>query len=531
MLKVAKFEIRKSGKRYGGVSLLLIVFAVAISVSMSYASILTGIDSDRGIYSANIEVNLETFTTSSNPDLVVLDGKIFVEQSDKSLAAADELLKYLKEEHRKRIESEFGEMAHPVRVSILYLEPSKITTEEKEKPPGTDEKVSETVSTSDSALETTTAAITITTGTTTAAAEENLTQEQENTYIPPEDIKPPSLVDRMVLAFLFVIPSYFAVQVFSSSLTEDKILRRLEVLLSATGRSDLIFGKMFPYFLLSLLSALAVSIYLNSILAFLFVIPVVILMFSAQTFVVMISRSYREATFLLLVVSLLITIYAFIPAVFSTAIPLSKISPITLLLAYIHGEELSVADLALSFVHYFIMAFMLLYFSMKALNPDISYGVEIFHKLVEISRLSIRSDYAAFIFAFLSISFAFMAELFAILAVFILPRQMMIPAMLISIAVVEEFIKGIIIFSSPTLSRAVFTALGFFLGEKILILFNLLQEYSIAFLGQFLVLPLILHIVTALSIALMAKKGYRKALGLAIALHAAYDYAVVMLLA
>jgi len=48
VLKVAKFEIRKSGKRYGGVSLLLIVFAVAISVSMSYASILTGIDSDEG---------------------------------------------------------------------------------------------------------------------------------------------------------------------------------------------------------------------------------------------------------------------------------------------------------------------------------------------------------------------------------------------------------------------------------------------------------------------------------------------------
>ncbi len=543
VLKVAKFEIKKSRKRYGGGSLLLIILAVAISASLGYASIITGIDSDRGIYTTNVKVDLETFTSSSSPDVALFDSKLFVERSDRSLAAADELLKYLKEEHRKRVEKEFGEMAHPVRVSVVYLEPSGITppervVEEKEKPPETGGKVSESVgnkSSSGSALKTTTAVAATTavkTTTTPMAVEETkpTTPESNATYVPPEDIKTPGLVDRMVLAFLFVIPSYFTVQVFSSSLLEDKLLRRLEVLLSAIGRSDLIFGKMLPYLLLSLLSAIAVSIYLNSFLAFLFAIPVVLLLFSAQTFVVMISRSYREATFLLLVVSLLITIYAFIPAVFSTAIPLSKISPITLLLAYIQGEELAVSDLALSFAHYLIMAFMLFYFGMKALNPDISHGKEIFQKLIEISRLSVTSNYAAFIFAFLSISFAFMAELFAILAVFILPQQLMIPALLTCVAVVEEFIKGIIIFSSPTLSRGIFTAIGFFLGEKILILFNVLHEYSIAFLGQFLALPLILHIATAITIALMAKKGYAKALGLAIALHAVYDYAVVMLL-
>jgi len=540
VLKVAKFEIRKSRKRYGGGSLLIIILAVAVSVSLGYASVLTGIDSDRGIYTANVKVDLETFTTSSSPDVALFDGKLFVGRSDKSLAAADELLKFLKKEHRKVIEKEFGEIAHPVRVSVVYLDLSKVTlpkkvVEEKEKPPETGEEVPESVgnkSSSSSGLETTTAVTATTAVKTTTTVEETTpaTPESNATYVPPEDIKTPSLVDRMVLAFLFVIPSYFTVQVFSSSLTEDKLLRRLEVLLSATSRSDLIFGKLLPCFILSLLSAITVSIYLGSFLAFLFVIPVVLLLFSTHTFVVMISRSYREATFLLLVVSLLITIYAFIPAVFSTAIPLSKISPITLLLAYIQGDELAVADMALSFAHYLTMAFMLFYFGMKALNPDISYGKEIFQKLVEISKLSVTSDLVAFIFAFLSISFAFMAELFAIIAVFVLPQQLMIPALLICVAVVEEFIKGIIIFSSPTLSRGVFTAVGFFLGEKILILFNVLQEYSIAFLGQFLVLPLILHIATALTIAIMAKKGYGKALGLAIVLHAVYDYAVVMLL-
>ncbi|AIG98735.1 ABC transporter permease family protein [Archaeoglobus fulgidus] len=536
MLKVAKFELKKSRKRYGARSLLLILLAAMFSAAMGYASVLTGIDSDKGIYTANVRVDLGTFKLSEDSDVVLYDGKLFVGQNDKSLAAADELLKYLREEHRKRIEAEFGELAHPVRVSVVYLNPSKIT------PPRTKAEgggvknetesgqlnVNETEGskqTSESASKTP-AATTVTGGEMTA----NVTQVKKSSYVPPEDIKTPSLVDRMVLAFLFVIPSYFAVQVFSSSLLEDKLLRRLEVLLSAISRSDLIFGKILPHLLFSLLSSLAVSVYLGSYLAFLFAIPVILLLFSAQTFVVMISRSYREATFLLLVVSLLITIYAFIPAVFSTAIPLSKISPITLLIASVQGEEINLTDLSLSFAHYLIMASMLLYFSMKALNPDIAHGKEIFQKLVEISRLSVTSDSAAFILAFLSISFAFMAELFAVFMIFVLPRQLMIPALLVCVAAVEELIKGLIIFSSPTARRAFFTALGFFAGEKFLILFNVLQEYSIAFLGQFLVLPLILHIATALLIAFTAKFGYGRALMLAAILHAIYDHTVVMLL-
>ncbi len=337
MLKAAKFELKKSRKRYGGKSLLLILFAAVFSAAMGYASVLTGIDSDKGIYTVNVKVDEKTFKLSEDPDVILFDGKLFVRQNDKSLAAADELLNYLRDEHRKRIEAEFGERAHPVRVSVVYLNPSKVTLPEAEGGEITNEETAETESgqlsvnksneskPSESASKTPSVTVTAAEVTTTALTK---AQKEENTsYIPPEDIKTPSLVDRMVLAFLFVIPSYFAVQVFSSSLLEDKLLKRLEVLLSAISRSNLIFGKMLPYFLFSILSALAVSVYLNSPEAFIFVVPVVLLLFSAQAFVVMISRSYREATFLLLVVSLLITIYAFIPAVFSTAIPLSKYRP------------------------------------------------------------------------------------------------------------------------------------------------------------------------------------------------------------
>ena len=518
VLKIAKFELRKSRRRYGKGSMVMIVLASLFSLSAGYLSVLTGINSDSGIYSINVFINDSSFVLSEHPDVYFDGSRIFVKKTDRSLAAADELIQALKEQHRKMIEEEYGTLAHPVLVSVKYIKSSNRSFPEY----GVGQNESEKVEKNG------------TSGAKERKEEINRTKVNITDYRPPEDIKTPSLVEKMVLAFLFVIPSYFTVQVFSSSLLEDKLLRRLEVMLSAVRREDILLGKLLPYFAFSLISAIAVSVVLNSPLAFIFALPVILLLFTAQTFVVMISRSYREATFLLLVVSLLVTIYAFIPAVFSSAIPLSKISPITLLLSYLRGELIDVQDVAISFAHLGVMAAVLFYLSMKALNPDIAHGRSIMAKLIEISRLSIRNSYQAFLFAFLSISFAFMAELFAVMSIFVLPQSLMIPALILSVAVVEEFIKGLIVISEPCIRRAVATALGFFAGEKLLIVANILQEYSLAFLGQYLVLPLALHILTATIFALIVKKSYSAipyALGLAVSVHAIYNYAVVMLLA
>ncbi len=518
VLKIAKFELRKSRRRYGKGSMVMIVLASLFSLSAGYLSVLTGINSDSGIYSINVFINDSSFVLSEHPDVYFDGNRIFVKKTDRSLAAADELIQALKEQHRKMIEEEYGTLAHPVLVSVKYIKSSNRFFPEYGVGQNEFEKVEKNG----------------TSGVKERKEEINRTKVNITDYKPPDDIKTPSLVEKMVLAFLFVIPSYFTVQVFSSSLLEDKLLRRLEVMLSAVRREDILLGKLLPYFAFSLISAIAVSVVLNSPLAFIFVLPVILLLFTAQIFVVMISRSYREATFLLLVVSLLVTIYAFIPAVFSSAIPLSKISPITLLLSYLRSELIDVQDVAISFAHLGVMAAVLFYLSMKALNPDIAHGRSIMAKLIEISRLSIRNSYQAFLFAFLSISFAFMAELFAVMSIFVLPQSLMIPALILSVAVVEEFIKGLIVVSEPCIRRAVATALGFFAGEKLLIVANILQEYSLAFLGQYLVLPLALHILTAIIFALIVKKSYSAipyALGLAVSVHAIYNYAVVMLLA
>ena len=360
MLKISKFEIEKSRKRYGRGSLVIIVLTVIVSVSIGYFSVLTGINSDSGIYSANVFVNDSSFTLSDNPDIYLRKNIIFVKNNDKSLAAADEMIKITKDKYRKMLEERYGELAHPVLVSVKYLEFNRYVNKSNQTVSKLIPKIEEVNRTATNTDTNKTPSTDTATNIGSKTQTDKLKMKISTTnYIPPEDIEAPSLVDRMVLAFLFVIPSYFIVQIFSSSLLEDKILGRLEVMLSAVRRRDIIFGKILPYFLLSTVSAVAVSVILGSYAAFLFVLPVIFLLFAAQSFVVMISRSYREATFLLLVTSLLITIYVFIPAIFSTAIPLSKISPITLLLAYLEGDAVEIQDAAISFGHLCVMALIL----------------------------------------------------------------------------------------------------------------------------------------------------------------------------
>ncbi len=539
MLRLAWLEIRKVSKRYGRLSLVALAVTVAISACIGYFAMVSGVTSDLALYTSNVEINSSTFTVSQNPDILVADSTVFVHWSDSSLAAADEFRAVVMQEYREYIEKEYGDLAYPLMVSVKYIKAggSWVNLENATKSEGITSKgkaggvggAGGNASRTES-RESMTANITATT--TTIPVHTTPATVNKTGYIPPEYLKTPSLIDRMATAFIFVIPAYFTVQVFSSSLLEDKMLRRLEVLLSAVGRRKVLAGKILPYFVLSTLFAVAVAVISGSPLAFIFAMPVILFLFAAHSFVVVLSRSYREATFLLLVASLLITIYAFIPAIFSTAIPLSKISPVTLLLSYMGGESIDTADYLLSFGHYTVMIGLLLYMSAKGLNPDVIHSNSITGKITAMSKLCVRNELSAFVFAFLSISFAFMAELFALLALFILPQFLLIPALLVSVAVVEELIKGSIILSKPDERRAIATALGFFAGEKFLIVFNVLQQYSIAFLGKYLLLPLALHVLTAAIFVLALRRwGVMPAFLTSIAVHAAYDYAVVMLLA
>jgi len=123
-----------------------------------------------------------------------------------------------------------------------------------------------------------------------------------------------------------------------------------------------------------------------------------------------------------------------------------------------------------------------------------------------------------------------MLEFFLVLIFFSINRSFIF--LLIPVAVAEEFFKGLFISSaykngSNLISPAIFSALGFFVGEKLIVLVNLVEEYDLIF-SQLLLFPLLLHVIAALVFAIVLKKGFFKALACSSSVHLLYNVVVVL---
>jgi ABC-type Na+ efflux pump permease subunit len=358
----------------------------------------------------------------------------------------------------------------------------------------------------------------------------------KNKYSTPDDFSPPSLLEKMIYAFFFVIPSYFAIQVFSSSLIEDRIARRIDTVLSTpVSEIEFLLGKMIPYTVFSLIAVVLVSlIFKENILAVIFVLPIILLFSSLQMFLALISRSYREMTFLVTVSSLLLTAYIFIPSVFAGTIPVSKVSPITLMFDFFENEPIEMREYLFATFQFYAMAFVLIYLSSKALNPEIMHSSsDILRRLFMVIERVVRKDYHTFFASIASIPFIFMLEFLLLSVLFILPPKSSIPIFLGIVAFVEESFKGSAVFAAfrngASLYRAaIFCSLGFFAGEKLIIMLNIVTQYNNLFLAQYLILPLFIHLTSLLLFATIVRRSFIAALIAASFLHFAYNYVVVV---
>jgi ABC-type Na+ efflux pump permease subunit len=461
----------------------------------------------------------------SGTNYVILSG------TDKSLSAGDELRDYLENKYKEYLFEKYGEKAFPVLVSVEYLERKLKPSFEKPKSVGIKggkeiekiekiEKKVERVGSKETPL-------TLPTGKSTKFRLE---------YSTPDKITSPSLLEKLIYSFFFVVPSFFVIQVFSSSLIEDKISRRIEVLIPAARSYEVILGKVFLYLVFSLLSVVIVSlIFGESVICLLFIFPIILFLMAVQCFTSIISRSYRELTFLSLSLSLLLTTYVFIPAIFSGTIPVSKISPITLMLSFFETSKINVREYVFSTFQFYSMAFILFHLSSKAMDSEILYSKSILNKIVLLNEKIIKRSSYVFAASISSIPFVFMVEFFLLSMLFILPQVYSIPILIASIALVEETFKASFVYAAYKNSAnlyisALLSALGFFIGEKIIVMLNIATQYNFLFLSKFLVFPLLLHCLTMLVFASLLRFGFDRALAVSITIHYIYNYAMVVML-
>jgi ABC-type Na+ efflux pump permease subunit len=472
------------------------------------------------------------------------DGTLYVitSGSKKSLAATEELIKAIRSDFEEFLYQRYGKKAYPVFVRAVYVDRGHIAT-----PSGTVnlEEVRKAVERGEtevgkpkekSGIPEHTPEPKIPSGGEKRTFDVGKLIFGEKGYTTPSTFSPPSLMGKMIYAFLLILPSYFAIQVYSSSFIEDRFSGRLVSLLSTPlSPRDILLGKMLPYFLLSTSLVLFSSILLANPSSALYILPPLLFLFSIQTLFALLSRSYKEMTFLILVSSLVITGYLFIPAIFAGTVPFSKVSPITLLLSNLEGETVTLREYFVSTLQFFAAFIFISLICVRALDAEfLEYQGGIVERFLEACRRVVTGYPSLIAYMGLSIAPIFMVEFMLATTLFAFPLHVSIPFFLMTIAAVEEFFKTVALHSAirnglEWWKAGVVGGITFLIFEKLLVVVDA-GIFSNAMMAGMLVLPLALHVSTLLLFSYLIRlnpKGYWLAYVAATLLHFAYNLGVV----
>ena len=378
----------------------------------------------------------------------------------------------------------------------------------------------------------------------------------------PADVRPPFPFASLVLAFAFLVPMNFVVQAYGSTMLNERINRRGELLLVApVSPGDIVLGKTLPYVgvVLGVTTAIALAVG-GGVVSVAAVVPIG-LVFLGATFVgAMFARSFKELTFVTVAVSVFLTSYTFVPAIFTQVTPVALISPLTLVVRDLGAGTVSLGAFLFSTGPFVLCAGVLFLLGAGVYREEDMFtqrAVPLKFLDALDARVSRPRDVA--LVSGLSIPFVFVAELLAIAVLFVLPVELTVPLLLTFVALVEEAAKSLHVYAAfekgrferttrTALSLGALSGLGFFVGEKFTAVAQVvgLPELTLgrAALGPsgvgldvgvlaavgLLLAPLALHVVTAAVSAVGASRGkrwYAASFLVAAAVHTAYNLAVV----
>ena len=379
----------------------------------------------------------------------------------------------------------------------------------------------------------------------------------------PSEIAPPFPFASLVLAFLFVVPMNFVVQSYGSTIMEERLERRGELLLvSPVSPAEIVVGKTLPYVAALLAVTVGIATVVGGgVLSVAAVVPIAAL-FLAATFVgAMFARSFKELTFVTIAVSVSVTVYAFVPAIFTEITPIALISPLTLVVRDLQGTGVAPGEFLFSTGPILLSAVVLYALGTGVYREEDMFTQRPVHlKAMDALAARVRSARGVALWSALFIPFVFVAELLAVALLFAVSSgvsdALVVPLLIAVVATVEEVAKSVHVFAGFESARfartgrvavvvGVASGMGFFLGEKLTVVVQLVGLPDLT-LGRavapeaattdplvalgLLLAPLALHTVTATISALGASRGttgYAVALPVAILVHWLYNLTVL----
>ncbi|MDS0474240.1 PrsW family intramembrane metalloprotease [Natrinema sp. 1APR25-10V2] len=379
----------------------------------------------------------------------------------------------------------------------------------------------------------------------------------------PGSIAPPFPFQSLVLAFLFVVPMNFVIQAYGSTIMDERVKRRGELLLvSPASRLEIVAGKTLPYLggLVAIVVAIAYAID-GGPLAVAAALPIALL-FLGSTFIgAMLARSFKELTFVTVTISVFLTTYTFIPAIFTDVHAVALISPLTIVVMDLQNQSVTAGEYLFSTAPFYLSAAVFFLLGIGVYREEDMFAQKpIPAKAIDAIASRIRGRRSVPLLSILFIPFVFASQLLAVALLFAVPQAVAVPVIVVIAAAVEEIAKSIHVYAGIARSRfdatlrtaAVLGALsgaGFFVGEKLthVVQFVGLPDLSVGaaafgptvssdplvLLAVFLA-PLALHVTTAVVSALGASRGrtgYAVGFLAATLIHAAYNLGVIALVA
>jgi ABC-type Na+ efflux pump permease subunit len=381
----------------------------------------------------------------------------------------------------------------------------------------------------------------------------------------PSDIAPPFPFRALVLAFVYVLPLNFVIQAYGSTVLSERINRRGELLLVApVSRADIIIGKTLPYFAGSIGVAALITLGLQgSVVSVLAIVPLAGLFLSATFLGAMFARSFKELTFLTVTITVSLTAYAFVPAIFTDVTPIALISPLTLVVRDLQGQAVAFGQFLFSTLPPTLTALVM--FGLGAglyREEDMFTQRPVPLKVLDALAGPIKRRRSVGLLSAVLLPFVLVTELVVVALLFAL-GEVSIPLVLVAVAVIEEVAKSLHVYAGyvhakfdrhlrTALVLGAFSGFGFFLAEKFALIAQLadlpdLEIGRAALTSQaplntglpipvvaagLLLAPLVLHVVTASISAVGASRGKRAYVGavvVAVGVHLVYNLVVVSL--
>ncbi len=615
LLRIARWEITKGAAVPERETLAVVLLTVALVALVGPLAVLSGVGLEDGLYRVSVDETSpyyevaaaeETFVvvagadreqlTAGGVDLLVDDGRLRSADTDKGAAARETFRDAVRRynERQLRLEPNLS-AAFPVEVSLEFREQGGIAelvgaetgdsageatdsdddadSKESDNNTGTGTDGGDTTDSSTDSGDTESR----NTDSTADSADDGpdgplsdvLSLPGNSVTGSPAELSAPFPFQSLVLAFLFIIPLNFLIQLYGSTILSERLDRRGELLLVApVSRGEIIGGKTLPYVVGAMVveATLAVGLVylvqgrLGGLVSVLAVTPLVMLFLGTTFLGAMFARSYRELTFVTVTITVGLTAYAFVPAIFTDVNEIALISPLTLVVQELQAETVSLPAMAFSLTPPLLVAGVC--FALGAglyREEDMFAQRSIPGRVLDALAGPVTARWQVGVMTMVLVPFVFVAQLFAIALFFPLgavgPSAVVL--VLVVVVVTEEVAKSVHVYAAyehGRFDRGLRTALvlglasgaGFFLAEKVALLAQLvgLPDLAVGEAGLlggvttgpvlllFLLAPLTLHVVTAVISAVGASHGrrwYTVAVVVAMAVHLLYNLSVVIL--